>query len=208
MWVSSSCLIVGDRDESTNKWGFGIVQPARINQQFRVVNAYMLDYKQCFFLRCPSNSQSPALCKGYLVGGIGIDHHRPIRLKPGGFLPPGCFDHRGDHGRAQRRGEWCGDAVKHLVRDNPLRKRTWGPPWNFRTWNGDLGPEMELKKAYYIVYQLDDGESSPTCINLSLTNLWVFKNYAQLGQKTSGFCHAFQGESSELFQLGWLGPLG
>lgn len=60
------------------------------------------------------------------MGGIDID---PSVV--GGFLPPGCFDHRGDHGRAQRRGEWCGDGVKHTG----LIPGERGPPEIF-------GPEM------------------------------------------------------------------
>jgi len=34
----------------------------------------------------------------------------------------------------------------------------------------------------------------------------IFKNHVQLGQTTSGFCHAFQGESSERF-FSWVGFL-
>lgn len=145
--------------------GFGIVQPARINQQFRVVNAYMLDYKQSFILRCPSNSQSPALFKGYLVGGIGIDHHRPIRLSrwfsSSWVLWP----------------SWRSWTRTKAQKFSDLK-------WGLGTWNG-------VEKGL-LLYSLATWRWREFT-NLSLTNLWVFKNHVQLGQKTSGFCHAFQG---------------
>jgi hypothetical protein len=140
--MGCACQAAQLPDRGRQRWvnqqmGFGIVQPARINQQFRVVNAYMLDYKQWFFLRFPSNSQSPALFKGYHLGALASTHP-----SLGGFLPPGCFDHRGDHGRAQRRSSvwgWCetlGAGWSPEKEDLRTPRKFSDLKWGLRTWNG------------------------------------------------------------------------
>ena len=90
-----------------------------------------------FFLRFPSNSQSPALFKGYHGG----HWHRPIRRRwfsSSWVLWPSWRSWTRTKARWMVWG-WC-----ETHRFDPRRKRT---PWNFRTWNGDFGPEMEVKKA-------------------------------------------------------------